>query len=304
MFLSHAFRSVKRLEVLALIVVVISFAGWNTRRQYTGLTLFPSLGRGDINRGIGGITRTMSRVSDSRIRRHQNQDEPRPIQQRSTPRILIYITTQLSKQHYAFLKGCWPKLLADLPLFQKSDFLMYITEGANQEVNMTFIDSLFSRTGITTRVAANPGRQAGAILALTEGFKHHWFDSYDWVVRVNPDVLIKNDTFISSSMNNPNISGVFADCVDLPCPKGWQCKGRRVHTDFFAIRPSAISTSRLLELIDTNAERMATKAFSGIIARGEDAWLPNTGPHRGVCRVRGELAPVVHDHGTWPSFCV
>jgi hypothetical protein len=210
---------------------------------------------------------------------------------------LIYITTHLSNQHYTFFKYCWPGLLQSLPLFQRSDFMMFVTQKHEQDkIDMNLIRSVFARPGITVHVRPNPGYQEGAVLALVEAYKNGWFEGYDWVVRVNPDVLIRNDTYILQSMANNSISGIFDDCLDRPCDGGRNCVHRLIHSDFFAIRPAAITRGKILKANNTNAERMATIAFSSIVKDGSDAWLPGTGPHGGECRVRGTFSPVVHDH--------
>lgn len=180
--------------------------------------------------------------------------------------------------------------------------MMFITKNKTDEGDAV-INSVFNKTGIATTYYSNPGFQEGAILALVEGFKNGWFKDYDWVVRLNPDVLIKNDTFILASMADKNVSGIFVDCLDTPCPAGRGCPGRQIHTDFFAIRPKAVSLDAVLAVNETIAERMATKAFSGIVKNKADAWLPGTDPNKGNCRVKGATSPVVHDHnllGTCP----
>jgi hypothetical protein len=188
-------------------------------------------------------------------------------------------------------------LLKNLPIFQRSDFMMFVTsERRRSKIDMDLITSIFSRTGIAVHVRPNPGYQEGAVLALVEAYKNGWFEGYDWVVLVNPDVLIRNDTFLLESMANDNISGIFVDCLDKPCLNERICSDRQIHTDFFAIRPSAVSRDQVLKLDNRHAESMATAAFSGIVRNGTDAWLPGTGPHRGYCRVAGESSPVVHDH--------
>ena len=222
----------------------------------------------------------------------------------SPPRILTYITTHLSSQHYAYLEGCWPKLLKALPIFKESDFMMFVTaEPGRTNIDMDLIHSVFARPGITVQVRPNPGWQEGASLALAAAYENRWFEGYDWVIRLNPDVIIRDDSFLRQAMANDSITGIFSDCLDQPCPAGQRCMDRQIHTDFFAIRPGAVSRERVLEVADkhaSHAESMATKAFSGIVRNGSDAWLPGTGPHEGFCRVRGKLSPVVHDHaGTW-----
>lgn len=173
---------------------------------------------------------------------------------------------------------------------------MFVTTDKKEDVDVGLINSVFARPGIAIHTLYNPGYQAGAIMALVEGFRNNWFAGYDWVIRVNPDVLIRNDTFISTQMHDPRVSGIFDDCKDLPCPAGNRCLDRTIHTDFFAIRSSAISLDELLRINVTHAEKMATEAFSGIVKNGADSWLPGTGPHNRKCRVIGYASPVIHDH--------
>lgn len=157
------------------------------------------------------------------------------------PNVLIYITTHLSDMHVQYLKACWPTLLSRSPLFRGAAFIMFVTEQVDAPVaDMTIIQEVFARVGITVHIRANPGYHEGAVLAMAEGFANRWFDSYDWVVRVNPDVLIRNDSFLLERFEDETINGIFADCSDVPCPAGRHCTDRLVHTDFFAIRPHAL----------------------------------------------------------------
>ena len=142
----------------------------------------------------------------------------------------------------------------------------------------------------------NPGYQEGAILAITEAIENHWFDKYDWVIRVNPDVLIRDDTFLLERFGDSRIHSIFVDCLDRDCPAGNRCADSMIHTDFFAVRPNAISLSAVRETKQDNAELMITGVFSSIVKDGADSWVPGAGPHRGYCRVEGKGSPVIHSH--------
>ena len=221
-------------------------------------------------------------------------------------RILIFITTHLSAQHYTYLENCWPALIKKSALFKQSDFMMFITESEGEKPNMARINSVFAGVGITVHSTGNPGWQQGAILALTEAIENHWFDKYDWVVRLNPDVLIRNDSFLLERFEDSRIHGVFVDCLDQECPTGNKCTDRKIHTDFFAVRPNDISPSAVRETKQDNAERMITEAFSSIVKDGADSWVPGAGPHRANCRVSGKSSPVIHthDYGTIHPACL
>jgi hypothetical protein len=213
-------------------------------------------------------------------------------------RILIYITTHLSETHSFLLERCWPSLLSKSPLFKQADFMMYVTESEDRKVNMTVVDSVFANTGVTLLVRPNPGYNEGAVLAITEAFQEHWFDAYEWVIRLNADVLIRNDTFLLEQFKDKSAQGIFDDCLDVECPEEKNCQGRLIHTDFFAVRPDALPANAFLEAQEReeNAERMATDAFASIVDAGTDRWLPGTGPHGGLCRVIGASSPVLHTH--------
>mmetsp|Transcript_17696 Transcript_17696/g.39229 ORF Transcript_17696/g.39229 Transcript_17696/m.39229 type:complete len:140 (-) Transcript_17696:464-883(-) len=116
-----------------------------------------------------------------------------------------------------------------------------------------------------------------------------WFAPYDWIVRLNPDVLIRDDEFLLRTMRNESVDGIFAMC---PNPG-------RVHTDFFAVRPKVIAEGAFhcpqLPPHFT-AELQAMDEFGPIIKAKRHVWLPNV-RHNGVaCRILGRDAPVVHDH--------
>jgi hypothetical protein len=211
-------------------------------------------------------------------------------------RILIFITTHLSDMHYTYLENCWPNLIAKSPLFRQSDFMMFITESQGQKANMTLINSVFAETGISVHSTENPGYQEGAILAFTEAIENHWFDKYDWVIRVNPDVLIRDDTFLLERFGDSRIHGIFVDCLNRDCPTGNRCTDSMIHTDFFAVRPNAILLNAVRESKQNNAERMITEVFSSIVRDGADDWVPGAGPHGLECRVVGNSSPVIHTH--------
>jgi hypothetical protein len=147
-------------------------------------------------------------------------------------------------------------------------------------------------------VEPNPGHQEGAVRAMIEGFRRGWFDGYDWVIRVNADVLIRNDTWLLSTFRDSTVHGVFADCWDKVCPGERKCTERKMMADFFAFRPTAIPKDAFEKAyeIEDNAENHATLAFAPIVQRGNDSWLFGAGQHDMFCRVGGKTSPVIHEH--------
>lgn len=215
----------------------------------------------------------------------------------ATPkRTLIYMSTHLSSEHVQFLQHCWPHVVATSSLVRNADVLVFITGQAQPKIT-EMLSSIFKSLNVTIKVFPNPGYQEGAILALDEALLENWFGSYNWVVRVNPDVIIRNDSWILETMNDTNVDGIFVDCIDTPCALGRCCKAAQIHTDFFVVRPHAIARNVTANLTSfKNAEWKATSIFRSIVVSGRDRWLPTGSRRNGECRVRGNSSPVVHDH--------
>eukprot|EP00529_Nitzschia_sp_RCC80_P031133 CAMPEP_0113499488 /NCGR_PEP_ID=MMETSP0014_2-20120614/31777_1 /TAXON_ID=2857 /ORGANISM="Nitzschia sp." /LENGTH=359 /DNA_ID=CAMNT_0000393671 /DNA_START=776 /DNA_END=1852 /DNA_ORIENTATION=- /assembly_acc=CAM_ASM_000159 len=87
-----------------------------------------------------------------------------------------------------------------------------------------------------------------------------WFYDYDWIIRINPDVLIRNSTFLQDHMTNSVSSSslaksssltttprrdkdsVVVDAILVDCRRDVKSRTtQRIHTDFLAIRPNVIA---------------------------------------------------------------
>ena len=119
-----------------------------------------------------------------------------------------------------------------------------------------------------------------------------WFKPFDWVVRINPDVLIRNSSFLMDCVNDPAVDAVIIWCSPL-----------RIHTDFFAFRPKALGPDAFVNMTNEHAtiprinhEATVTTSFMEIIKSSRYRMVPDLKPSQGHCRVRGEKAPVYHMH--------
>jgi hypothetical protein len=233
-----------------------------------------------------GCSQTSVSTSGSRTHRAQS----------AGIKVLIYITTHLSDTHVYYLEKCWPTMIANSQLLRRSDFVMFVTTSNVKRVNVSLIESLFSAVSFKLHVRPNPGYQEGAILAMTEAYEQGWFGRYDWVIRLNPDVFIRNETFLLQRLRDPAIAGVFVDCAQKVCERGMKCPGRKIHTDFMAFQPNAIEVTAFRNATESNAERQATKALDRIIEAKKDSWLTDVDTLYGICRVRGKHSPVIHEH--------
>ena len=194
-------------------------------------------------------------------------------QEWSDVKLVIYMTTHLSKLHLSFLP-CWYDALHRLELFRYADLILY-TSSDHDPVPDHIRQLLPVRNKMILKYYKNTGYQNGAIQAMIDPFlvqnnndnRTSWFDDYDWVIRLNPDVLIRNDTWLISTMMNASIDAIVHDCYNrrlypssanddpparpliLPNPLPSNIPSTpKFHTDFTAFRPRAIRRDLVLSI--------------------------------------------------------
>lgn len=143
---------------------------------------------------------------------------------------MLYISTHASDSHRAYLQFYWPVLIRQSALLRQADVVIFSTGNSlhNPEMASVFIYN----PSFNIINWPNPGYQAGANLAMSVGIDLGTFDAHDWVVRVNPDVLILDDSWIRKTLQDPGVDGIFVDCTDS-CREG-NCTSAKsiIHTDF------------------------------------------------------------------------
>ena len=164
----------------------------------------------------------------------------------------------------------------------------------------------------SAREYVNRVKQNGAVLAMVEPFREantDWFEGYDWVIRLNPDVLIRRGDWILQQMRNSSNDGIFIDhsynCTDMV--NHVNCGRKSIYTDFTAFRPKVANGTALVDAFDqgraVQAERHAWMGFEHIILKHRVAWLPNVyKPHHRQAHVQGDDCDVIHDH-TFDRYC-
>lgn len=229
-------------------------------------------------------------------------------------KVMLFITTHMSMDHVWFLKSCWPPALQNSHLLNASDVVVYMTPPSptpppkdnvtddkddattNHIHNMKIIQQTFQHQNLTIHTRPNKGYHEGAKAALTDAIREGWWKGYDWVIRVNPDVIIRNDTFLLNVMNHDtNATAILINCV-------WQNKKRYpiVHTDFFALKPDALPSDIFLNSNGVqNAERSFTKDIGpAILQKGNHRWWDDARPKRTLCRAGSERpleeVPIIH----------
>jgi hypothetical protein len=260
--------------------------------------------------------------------------------------VLLFLTSHLTEAHIKFLENCWPMLLQQSPLLKHAHVLVYAnppayTKLAYKNRAMNIIQNTFSnnpslRIFLTETAVA---QEYGRLDSMWQASKREWWlggsqfatengdasgYAYDWVLRLHPDVVIRNDTFLVESMQDPRVEGIFTDCHDIKCPKNQRCLDRRIHTDITLFRPGSLVQKRAFFVAKKRQDRavpeeVAWRTFQGVINRGADRWIPDTGIHQSTCRVghrsfamarllkknsnitQPHLSPVIHTHAMVPS---
>lgn len=192
-----------------------------------------------------------------------------------TNRILFYITTHASRAHLDLWKHNWTT-------FPNADMYMYLT---SSEVTRDWLDT---RPLIGWKNTVNPGYQAGAIQAMHDPtvLDDVDVDAYDWIIRLNPDVIIDNFDALKKILSVARTAHVLSSPC-YPDIKPWQLwrwnePAKKVMTDFTVMRPHVFAHVLNTQPRSGNAEIDMTLCVSTM---GPVAWLPDS-PEDGGCRTR------------------
>jgi hypothetical protein len=222
-----------------------------------------------------------------------NTDTPRIKKKKwSKVKLAIYMTTHLPIMHQRYLP-CWRDAIQRMEIFKYADLVLYTAS----QPTAAQLEMLQFRN-VIIKLYNNTAKQAGAIQAMIDPFVDNvtWFDRYDWVIRLNPDVLIRKDTWLINTMLDPTINAIFLDCVNSKTYN----PNAKLHTDFYAFRPTAIDRELILRSNNTNAEYHMTAALGNIYKSNQFVYLEGgTQPRLGICKTVGVNSSVVHTHDTW-----
>jgi len=225
---------------------------------------------------------------------------------------LVYLTTHLSSYHAKFLKFCWPAALQNSQLLNSSDIMVFATIDTKNISNaiegIDLLKTTFINQNLTIQLFENEGKQKGAIHAMRAAPRNHYFDRYEWVIRLNPDVIIQDDSWMLDTMrNDPGASLLYVRCKN------------DFNTDFFILKVSNINKNIFLQdpgkSISSStrkgefAEHLFTEQMKNNMNEDEFRQIPDVVTRKGVCRVIGDpklpadyVFPVVHYHREYEYF--
>ena len=141
-------------------------------------------------------------------------------------------------------------------------------------------------------------------MSMSVFFEKKWWHGYEWIVRLNPDTFIYNDTLLKTMMfSNNNVDAVLANCephVVYNQSFGGIIKNFNVHTDFFAVRPEKLPPDAFSDWQkQKNAERQASQIFANLVRNRRVAWILRKNKDYS-CRVRG--SGLCHENGNKCEF--
>jgi len=227
-----------------------------------------------------------------------------------TPKIVIFITTIRKEEHMKMLSSCWPRLMRNkLPILSRADVILH-SKGNQTETELRQVMSDWPNKIVRVATSENDGYEQGAISAISEAVEKNWFEGYDWVIRINPDVVIMKEAALLDRMT-ANHAGIFANCGGQKMVDGQGADlGGLIHTDFFAVRPNfllkqvwvnATSWRQNPNSHPFSAEAFASMVgFKNIIEQRLDSWVIARGKN-GICRVKSDV--MIHEHKSQVERC-
>lgn len=211
----------------------------------------------------------------------------------SVGKVLLFMTTYGPPDHMSMLKG-WPTVMRGQPMLTSADILLYACgdQDKTKEIHLPdkgVFEELLGHFPNKNRELYysydNPGYQTGAVKAAFLGFDKGWFKDYDWVIRLNADVIIYEERELVQLMSNPDKDLILNSCGDSQCES--KCLGKIVMTDMFVLRPKTLPANAFANWQQTfNAERSTTMQFQRLVSQGRDSWLDRENKDR-ACRTRG-----------------
>lgn len=211
------------------------------------------------------------------------------------PSVLLLVTTHMSRAHFESLKHCWWGLIANSTLLQSADVVVASTAppSIHPGALQWFAADVFGGTaGVRVMHLGEAGHQDGSMLAMRRAEEGKWFEDYDWVIRVNPDVLIKNDTWLLQTMRDDTVDAILSYCRlgrD-------QRRKPAIMTDFTIFRPRAIKPGSYSNTTSYKyAELQANAAFMDVVDAKRHRSIPHTSRNL-ACRINSPS--VFHSHDT------
>jgi len=199
-------------------------------------------------------------------------------------RNMLFITTHMSDRHIENLKSCWPLVLENSLLLNTTDVFVFLNCDESKLNEATeLLQSTFYRQKLTihTTNENTADKQRGAMAALTEAAEKKWLDNYDWVICLNPDVIVRDHSFLLNAMEND----VDASALLINC-RLWSSSisSPKILTGFFAIKPEVLPPDAFLNPTGRDAEDAFTNdIFDSILKNNTHRYIPDADSKNTAC---------------------
>lgn len=163
-------------------------------------------------------------------------------------KVLLYITTHLSAQHLSYLTACWNTTTRH-PVLAAADTLVFAPHSKWKILKMIFPTAMYNSPR-----KKRQSYQLGAIDAMANNKSREIFKNYDWVVRLNPDVIIYSFDPIFKHMTD-QVDALVGMC------------GEHYMTDFTVFRPKILPLQHYYgneTETEENAEYQMTKLLKNV----------------------------------------
>lgn len=218
-------------------------------------------------------------------------------------RILLFVTTHLSSTHKQFLSTCWRQMLSQ-PFFHDADVIFYLTEAMTRASDLEPL-SQFTKAHVTTGVKGLlpwARGQGPATAAMHDPHMFGIWSRYDWVIRLNPDVVVYNPDRLQRYMESPDVDAVLGSC-STPSTDPLD---RRVMSDFVVFRPGRINLTTAVhrrsnnggQMQELNAENDLSYILRPIVERNRSVWIYEKASGTN-CRTKLPRE-IMHDHNLAP----
>ena len=218
-------------------------------------------------------------------------------------RVLLFVTTHLSPTHKQFLSTCWRQMLSQ-PFFQDADVIFYLTEAMTRASDLEPL-SQFPKAHVTSGVKGLlpwARGQGPATAAMHDPHMFGIWSKYDWVIRLNPDVIVYHPDRLQRYMESPDVDAVLGSC-SAPSTDPLD---RRVMSDFVVFRPDRINLTTAVhrrsnnegQMQELNAENDLSYIVRPIVERNRSVWIYEKASGNS-CRTKvgtKERREIVHDH--------
>lgn len=248
-------------------------------------------------------------------------------------KLLILITTHFSQSHRRFLEDCWPNLVSQPLIIQIFIFTSQKILKNLFSILIITVNSIFPKFNYTKPTTLmiqtdhydhNEERQIGAKSVMHDPRMQCIFQNYEWIMRLNPDVIVFDTRRIVKMMRIPHLDAMTCNCnwriakeynqtsaESIVLAKPWPKKEYKefgpwehpiVMTDFIIFRPRAIAVNQ------THSHVNAEYDMTNLLQESKNIAILSTTQYK-HCRVNSDEVKHVHDlrvcqRHNWLSRCV